>query len=331
MIRASTLHPLAWWCWGLSLAIATSRTVNPWLIGVIIASALVVAFLRKSNDPWADAITIGIKVALIALTLRIIIAIIFSVPGEGRVLFTIPRIKLPEWLAGIFLGGPVTWERISYVMMESTTIFALVITIAAASSLANPKQTLRALPGVFHEAGVALIIATTLIPHFAVSVNRIREARKLRGDSARLGLKKTLVPLFEEALEHALIMAESMESRGYGRTGVKKRHLAPTILLSIGIGALLFAILQLLIGGAFQLIFLASTLLILSALFIGNLNNDRSRYRPLTWRINEYLVLVTSITAAFLVGISFNPFVPLILMVLALSPLALTTKAPVNT
>jgi len=66
-----------------------------------------------------------------------IIAILFSVPGQGKILFTLPRVQLPEWLAGIFLGGDVTAERLRFVLLESLIIFALVVTLAGASSLAN--------------------------------------------------------------------------------------------------------------------------------------------------------------------------------------------------
>lgn len=255
-----------------------------------------------------------------------IIAIIFSVPGQGKVLFNIPRLRLPEWLAGIYLGGAVTLERISYVLLESATIFSLVITIAAASSLANPKQTLRALPGVLHEAGVALIIATTLIPHFATSVNRIREARKLRGDSARFGFKRTLVPLFEESLERALTMAESMEARGYGRVGGRKYAFASTALLVVGVMSLLFAILQMLIGNHYQLALTTSLSLIVIALVVANISNQRTRYRPLPWRENEILVIASSFGTIFFTRLTFTPLLSILVFALALVPLALTTK-----
>lgn len=325
--RARTLHPLAWWFWGISLAISTSRTANPWMLGIIITSALLVAFLRKTNDPWSKALIIGIQIAVIALTLRMMIAIFFSVPGQGKILFTIPRVHLPEWLAGIYLGGSVTWERLSFVLLESTTIFALVISIAAASSLANPKQTLRALPGILHEAGVALIIATTLIPHFATSLNRISEARKLRGDTSRFGFKRTLIPLFEEALERALIMAESMESRGYGRVGAKKNSLVATLLLAFGVISLLLALIEMLIGMEYRVLLISALVCIVIALFLSNQKNPRTKYRPLPWRLQEVLVLIFGCATIILVGFTYSPLLLLCILALALSPLAFTSRS----
>ena len=326
MTDVKTLHPLAWWGWGICLAIASSRTQGVSALRLIIIAASIVAFSRKSNDPWSAALAIGIKISLVALTLRMFIAILFGVPGQGQVLFTIPRIRLPEWMAGILLGGDVTLERIRFVFAESLTIFALIIAIAAASSLANPKQTLRTLPGILHEAGVALIIATTLIPHFAMSVRRIRQARMLRGDQQRFGFKKTLVPLFEESLERALVLAESMEARGYGRNPARKVSSAPAVMLLLGLVALLFALLQLVIGASFQLPLLASALLVVSGLIIGNKQNLRTRYRPIPWRRNETFVMISSIVLIVISGFATNIMVALALLVLTLTPLLVTSR-----
>lgn len=330
MFDVRTLHPLAWWGWGILLAIATSRAGNLWLLGIIILASMIVTFSRRTNDPWAYALAIGIKIACAALFLRMLIALIFGVPGEGKVLFTIPRIRLPEWLAGIILGGNVTVERLRFVFLESLTIFALVVTVAAASSLANPKQTLRALPGILHEAGVALIIATTLIPHFAMSVRRIRQARKLRGDTERFGFKKTLVPLFEEALERALILAESMEARGYGHKPRRNLSTLPTIFLLAGLAFLLYSIISLVIGNSYQFSLIFSGALITVGLYLGNRNNSRTKYRPIPWRANETFVIVMTSGAIALAGAPFHIGIALLLFCAAASPLIVTKRQRVD-
>lgn len=321
-----TLHPFAWWAWGISLAIAASQVRSIWLTVIIILASLVVAFARKTQDPWAAALIIGMKIALVALMVRMVIAVLFSVPGKGTVLFSIPRIQLPEWLAGIFLGGAVTVERLRFVLFESLTIFALVITVAAASSLANPKQTLRSLPGVLHEAGVALIIATTLIPHFAISVRRIRRARMLRGDNARLGFKRTMVPLFEEALERALILAESMEARGYGHRTQGRSSATPTIVLLVGVGSLFVATIQLVTGDDYRIFLLASLIFIFIGLFLGNRQSTRTRYRPIPWQSRESLVLLTSILAIILSRAPLSPMLTVALIMVMLAPLSVTNR-----
>ena len=330
-----TLHPLAWWGWGICLAIAASRANNFWLLVIVICAAITVTYLRKTDDPWSASLTVGIRIAVVALALRMVIAIIFSVPDQGRILFRLPRIQLPEWLAGIFLGGNVTTSRLHFVFMESLTIFALIVSIAAASSLANPKQTLRTFPGILHEAGVALVIATTLIPNFAASLRRIKQARTLRGDIARFGFKKSLVPLFEEALERALILAESMESRGYGyRTtfrsqAVKKNRskaVVPSLLLLIGLVSLLYVALLLVSGASYQLFLLVALTFLMLGFSLGNRGNARSKYRPIPWRVNESLVLSTGILAIVVSGLNPNPFVAISLLFLAAAPIFFSSK-----
>ena len=330
MENARTLHPLAWWGWGIALAVASSRTVNFWFTLTIALSAITVTFLRKSNDPWASALQIGMKIALVALGVRMLIAIIFSVPSQGHVLFAIPRIQLPHWLAGIYLGGAVTTERLQYVLMESMAILTLIITVAAASSLANPKQTLRTLPGVLHEAGVSLIMTTTLIPHFASSVKRIRQARKLRGDQGTLNFKRTLVPLFEEALERALVLAESMEARGYGYKSNARRNLAHTSLILIGVFTLFLSILQLLLGFAYQVTLIAALALVMSGLYLANTRSLRTRYRPFRWSYPETLLLITSLSVTVLVTSKFSIWILGVITLLCVTPLLVTKKPKVT-
>jgi energy-coupling factor transport system permease protein len=324
---------LAWWFWGISLAIATSRTVNIWLILIIITATMIVTFSRRSKDPWASALTIGIKIALVTLLIRMIIAILFGVPGQGKILFTLPRVQLPEWLAGIFLGGDVTAERLRFVLLESLIIFALVVTLAGASSLANPKQTLRSLPGILHEAGVALIISTTLIPHFAMSVQRIRDARRMRGDTKRFSFKRSVIPLFEEALERALILAESMEARGYGYSNKTtksrdKSGLLTTFIILFGTGTLLLSILQMLIGAKYQITLFISLGALGLGLTLGNKTNSRSKYRPIPWRKEELMVITASL-GAILITINatktFNALLALALLFACVAPLFVTS------
>ena len=209
-----SLHPFAWWAWGIGLALSASQSPGtPALILLCIGAAMVV-YSKKSDQPWAKAFSIGIRIGLIAFVIRMIIGVTLSVPIPGNTLFTLPTLPLPDWMAGIRIGGPVTSERLSITATEGLTFFTLILAIAAASALANPKQGLRALPGVMHQAGVALIISTTLIPHFVTSIQRVKQARRLRGDQQRIPFRKIAVPIFEDSLQRAINLGAAMESRG---------------------------------------------------------------------------------------------------------------------
>ena len=56
---------------------------------------------------------------------------------------------------------------------------------APPTRLANPKRTLRVLPGALYELGVAVVISLTVAPQLVESVQRVRRARKLRGGTRR--------------------------------------------------------------------------------------------------------------------------------------------------
>ena len=200
-----SLHPFAWWAWGLGIAVAASQSPGTLALILLCIGAAMVVYSKKSDQPWAKAFAIGVRLGLIAFAIRMIIGVALSVPIPGNTLFTLPTIPRPDWMAGIRIGGPVTSERLAITATEGLTFFTLIIAISAASALANPKQGLRALPGVMHQAGVALIISTTLIPHFVTSIQRVKQARRLRGDQQRIAFRKIAVPIFEDTLQLSLI------------------------------------------------------------------------------------------------------------------------------
>ena len=57
--------------------------------------------------------------------------------------------------------------------------------VGAANALANPKRLLRAFPAALYEVGIAVVVAVTVAPQLVESVQRVRRARRLRGDAAR--------------------------------------------------------------------------------------------------------------------------------------------------
>jgi energy-coupling factor transport system permease protein len=287
-----------------------------------------VVYSKKSDQPWAKAFAIGVRLGLIAFAIRMIIGVALSVPIPGNTLFTLPTIPLPDWMAGIRIGGPVTSERLAITATEGLTFFTLIIAISAASALANPKQGLRALPGVMHQAGVALIISTTLIPHFVTSIQRVKQARRLRGDTQRIAFRKIAVPIFEDSLQRAINLGAAMESRGYGfNDSATGRRFGSQILLSsvvvitIGVSLFLAAIEGAAIAFGIGMILLAAGLL------VANKSTKRTRYRPQIWERAEWVVVATSITLISLVLYKNESiFTTFAIFILAISPLFVAPK-----
>ena len=160
----------------------------------------------------------ALNLALYVIAFRVFIGVIIGVPVPGHNLFTLPTIPLPSWIAGIRLGGPVTWERVSSTVIESLNIAAIIALFGAATSVTNPRSVLRSLPPLFYELGTVLIIATTLTPQLVGNLKRIKVAQEIRGISSNrfLAWRQIAMPLLEDSLARAMDLAAAMDSRGYG-------------------------------------------------------------------------------------------------------------------
>ena len=220
------MHPLAWWLWSALLATTLVRLHIAWLtVAAIVAIALLVKFL-KSDGPWSDSFNWALKLAFAVIIFRVFIGVIIGVPVPGHTLFTIPNIPLPDWMAGITLGGPVTWERVSSTVIESLNIASIIAIFGAATSLTNPRAVLRSMPPIFYEVGMVLVIATTLTPQLVGNLKRIRIAQKIRGISSSkfLSWRQIAMPLLEDSLARALDLAAAMDSRGYGYSRKRSKY-----------------------------------------------------------------------------------------------------------
>ncbi|MGI9226883.1 MAG: energy-coupling factor transporter transmembrane component T family protein [Candidatus Nanopelagicaceae bacterium] len=220
------MHPLTWWLWSALLATTLVRLQNSWLTIATIALVSVLVFKFKSDGPWADSYKWALKLALAVILFRVFIGIVIGVPVPGSVLFTIPTIPLPDWMAGITLGGAVTWERVSSTIIESLNIASIIALFGAATALTNPRAVLRSIPPIFYEVGMVLVIATTLTPQLVGNLKRIRIAQKMRGISTNrfLSWRQIAMPLLEDSLARALDLAAAMDSRGYGQSRKRSKY-----------------------------------------------------------------------------------------------------------
>ena len=202
------------------------RLHNNWLtLGTLLLVSLLV-YKYKSDGPWSDSYLWALKLILFVIFFRLFIGIVIGVPIPGHVLFTLPQIPLPSWMAGITLGGAVTWERISSTIIESLDIASIIALFGAATALTNPRSLIRSLPPMFYEVGVVLIVATNLTPQLVTNLKRIRIAQKMRGISTHklLSWRQIAMPLLEDSLARALDLAAAMDSRGYGVSTKRSRY-----------------------------------------------------------------------------------------------------------
>ncbi|HEY1830574.1 MAG TPA: energy-coupling factor transporter transmembrane component T [Acidimicrobiales bacterium] len=301
------LHPVAWWLWALCLATAVSATTNPLLLLLVLCVLGVVVSNRRTEAPWARAFKYYLYLALSVIVIRVLFRTIFGGDVDAptmHVIFTLPHIPLPSWMAGVQLGGAVTWEGTCSALYDGLRLATMLCCIGAANTLANPKRALRVLPGALYELGTAVVVALSVAPQLIESVQRVSKARKLRGGTTkgrRHVLRTIAIPVLEDALERSLRLAAGMDSRGYGRTGPAsprtRRITGALMLLGLcGLCAGAYGLTDSSTPGAFRLpALLVGAVLCCIGLFFGSRRVRRTKYRSDPWRAPEWVVVLSGL------------------------------------
>ena len=212
------MNSISWWLWSITLAVASIRTQNNIFIFASILLFIVVVQQRRNTENWANPFKLTLQLALVAMVIRMIFAVLIGTPLPGEILFSLPQLQLPEWLAGIRIGGDVTKERMLLVFTESMKFAIVLIAFGAASALSSPIQIIKSISGRVYLFGVVLVIAVSVLPQIVQSFNRVLAARRMRG-LAKLSVnnfRSVITPVLEESLERALDLSAAMESRGFG-------------------------------------------------------------------------------------------------------------------
>lgn len=300
------LHPGAWWLWALGLATAASRTTNPLLLALVVAVAGVVVANRRTDAPWALGFRFYLILAAVVVVSRVVFRIVFGGGVGEHIAFRLPEIPLPGAAAGIRLLGPVAVEQLLAAFYDGMRLAAMLVCLGAANALANPRRMMRAVPGALAEVGTAVVVALSVAPQLIDSVVRVRRARRLRGGRTRglPALRGIAMPVLVDALDRSLLLAASMDSRGYGRTaGVPRTTRTVTAALVLG-GLLgvcvgLYGVLDATTPGFLGIpVLLGGAGLAVAGLALGGRRVRRTRYRPDRWRAAEVAVAGTGVLAA---------------------------------
>lgn len=292
------LHPLAWWGWAGLLGAAALRTTNPLLCGLVVAVSWFVVASRRQDAPWARSFSTLFKIGVVILIIRVLLQVLFADRLPGRLLFTLPEARLPDWAAGVSLGGPVTAEALAQAVYPGLQLLALLAVLGAASTLADPYRLVRALPASLYEVGLALGVGFTLAPQLGTEVGRVRGARRLRGrpTTGLAGLRGVAVPVLEGALERSIALAATMDARGFGRRDPERGGAwLPAIipvagLLALAIGT--YAVADNGPGARFGLGLLGvGAVLVVAGVAVGGRRSVRTRYRPDPWGAAEWVTV----------------------------------------
>jgi energy-coupling factor transport system permease protein len=303
------LHPGAWWLWAIGLATAASRTTNPLLLVLIVAVVAHVVSARRSEAPWARGFKAYLLLGLIVIAIRVVFRMLLGGQDGGTVLFTLPEVPLPEAAAGIRIGGPVALEGVLAAVYDGLRLATLLLCVGAANVLANPKRLLKAMPAALHEIGVAVTVALTVAPQLVESAQRVRRARRLRGEAkrGRHVVREIVIPVMTDALDRSLLLASAMDSRGYGRTaGVPRRArlvsgalvLGGLVGVCIGTYGLLDSTAPERLGASMLLV---GVVLGWVGMVVAGRRVVRSRYRPDPWAAPEWAVAGIGLAVAAVV------------------------------
>jgi energy-coupling factor transport system permease protein len=303
---------MAWWAWALGLAWCAMRTENILLLLTITAVAAFVVNARRSRAVWGNAFGLMMIFAAVSVVFTVILQVVLGTRVPGHTLFALPRWDLPSWTAGLSIGGPVTGEALVNSFTAGLRLAVLIACFGAANSLAHPSRLLKLVPAALYELGVAVVVALTFIPQLTESISRVRNAQRLRGRSLTgvRGLQGLAVPVLSEALERAISVAASMDSRGYGRTASapRARRRATNAVLLLGLAGAVVGSYSVIDpagnhrAGVLELS-AGTAIAVLAGLSAGR-RVRRTRYRADPWGAPEWITLaaLTILVSSYLFG-----------------------------
>ncbi|WP_147917820.1 CbiQ family ECF transporter T component [Ruania zhangjianzhongii] len=292
---AATTHPLAWWAWGIGCAVAASRIGNPAVLVLLLLAVVLVGLGARTASPWARTLEAALILGAVVILVRCVFYLLVGLPDSSPVLLHLPEIALPDWVNNLVLLGPVHQAGLVQAAIGGLSLAVLIVIFGAVNAVANPRIALRSLPSSLHHLGTAAVIAVAATPQLFTAAARVRRAQRLRGTPPRglRGLAAVVIPVLAGALDQALDLAASMDSRGYARAHRGGRRL---------VGAALVVALLAAVAGSYALLDPTSPPALSAGLLAGGLvlavgasvlaarSVRRTRYRPQRWQRRETAV-----------------------------------------
>lgn len=278
-------------------------TTNPLVLLSICLGSMLLVFFCRDNSSWSKSIKFYFILAIAVIVIRVIFRIIFNLEGEPKnPLLVLPSLQVSLGFgATLNLFGSISASSFLAALNDGLRLAAVILAMGMANSLANPRKLLRQTPGALYEIATAVSIAINLAPQLISSLNRVRRARRLRGQSKGLrALPGLVIPVLEDTIDQSMSLAASMSARGFGRRGessavrvlgTRFTGLAASTLLAVGTTLLLLSpqnqsldFLLLILG------FLAAAIY----LKLSGSGASRTRFIKPHWGITDFLLLSAS-------------------------------------
>jgi energy-coupling factor transport system permease protein len=209
------LHPGAWIAWSTSAGACAFVTTNPVYLLLLVAVAWFVYAARRVSGPTARSFRLFLIAGIVTMLVR----------------------------TALVLLGTVTASNTLFAALEGLRLATILVIFGTFNAVTDPFGVVRLAPRRFHEPALAAALALSIAPRTVASVQRVREAQRLRGIriSPLRSLPALAVPVLENGMEDALTLAESMDARGHGRgrrTRYRPQVWSPVALVATATAAL---------------------------------------------------------------------------------------------
>jgi energy-coupling factor transport system permease protein len=217
---ATSWPAVVWLAWAISAGASVQLAPSPVYVALVIAVAALVVSVHGLDTPFARTfptlLTVGVTFALV----RMVLTVATTHGGSGATILTTPEFSVPDALGGFTVGGSVELEILLQSAAEGFAVVGVMAVFGAFNAVVSHYELVQSAPRAFYELGVVMIVALAFVPSTVGAISSVREADRARtgGRVVRRGrLVRLVVPILETGLERAVRLAESMDSRGFGR------------------------------------------------------------------------------------------------------------------
>lgn len=306
-MNAGALHAVAWLIWAIGAAISVELAPSPVYVVIVIAVAGVVVAAHGTGSALARAFPLFLAVGGGFAILRVVLTGL-TTHTDGSVLVTLPDFRLPALLGGFTVGGPIHAEVVLGAAAESLVVVGVMAVFGAFNAVVAHHQLVQAAPRAFYESGLVLTVSLAFVPSIIGTIQRVREADRARLGGARPPRRRNfslIVPVLEASLERAVALAESMDSRGFGRSGAGRYARAGVGLALAGlllIGAAFVALVAAQPGGAVATA-VPGLIAVMAGIAVTSAGDRRPRYRRRPLAGPDVVVMGLSLAAPVILGV----------------------------